>query len=37
VLPYAISIVVAAFGIVLAMSVIQAAITTLPFRSGAGE
>jgi hypothetical protein len=34
VLPYAISIVVAAFGIVLAMSVIQAAITTLPFRGG---
>lgn len=35
VLPYAISIVVAAFGIVLAMSVIQAAITTLPFQGGA--
>ena len=30
-----ISIVVAAFGIVLAMSVIQAAITTLPFQGGA--
>jgi len=32
ILPYAISIVMAAFGIVLAMSVIQAAITILPFR-----
>jgi hypothetical protein len=32
VLPYAISIVVAAFGIVLAMSVIQAALIVLPFR-----
>lgn len=32
VLPYAISIVVAAFGITLAMSVIQAAVTTLPFQ-----
>lgn len=32
VLPYALSIVVAAFGITLAMSVIQAAVLTLPFR-----
>lgn len=32
VLPYAISIVVAAFGITLAMAVIQGAVTTLPFR-----
>lgn len=32
VLPYAISIVVAAFGITLTMAVIQAAVTTLPFR-----
>ncbi len=37
VLPYAISIVVAAFGIVLALSVIQAAITTLPFQGDAAE
>jgi hypothetical protein len=36
VLPYALSIVVAAFGITLAMSVIQAAVLTLPFRD-AGE
>jgi hypothetical protein len=32
ILPYALSIVVAAFGITLAMSVIQAAFLTLPFR-----
>ncbi len=32
ILPYALSIVVAAFGITLALSVIQAAILTLPFR-----
>jgi hypothetical protein len=32
VLPYAIAIVVAAFGITLAMAVIQAAVITLPFR-----
>ena len=36
ILPYALSIVVAAFGITLAMSVIQAAVLTLPFRD-AGE
>jgi hypothetical protein len=32
ILPYALSIVVAAFGITLALSVIQAAVLTLPFR-----
>lgn len=32
VLPYAIAIVAAAFGITIAMSVIQAAVTTLPFQ-----
>jgi hypothetical protein len=37
ILPYALSIVVAAFGITLAMSVIQAAVLTLPFRGDAGE
>lgn len=37
VLPYALSIVVAAFGITLAMAVIQAAILTLPFRAAAGQ
>jgi hypothetical protein len=36
VLPYALSIVVAAFGITLAMSVIQAAVLTLPFRDAGG-
>jgi hypothetical protein len=34
VLPYAVSVVVAAFGITVAMSVIQAAVTTLPFQGG---
>ena len=37
VLPYAISIVVAAFGIVIAMAVIQAAVTTLPFQGSAED
>lgn len=37
ILPYALSIVVAAFGITLAMSVIQAAILSLPFQGDAGE
>ncbi len=37
ILPYALSIVVAAFGITLAMSVIQAAVLTLPFRGDAAE
>jgi hypothetical protein len=37
VLPYAISIVVAAFGIVIAMAVIQAAVTTLPLQGSAED
>jgi hypothetical protein len=37
VLPYAISVIVAAFGITVAMAVIQAAVTTLPFQGGAED